>query len=123
MKILLIDDNQEITDPLSKFLIVKGHDCTVLNDGKNGLTLLEGNKFDVVILDLAMPKFSGYDVIDSLEKSGKLKEQKIIVFSAVSLGNDEIRELEKRGVYACIKKPIKLPPLLKMIEGVHDFVS
>ncbi len=118
MKILLIDDNQEITGPLSKFLNSRGHDCTVLNDGRNGLTLLEKNKFDVVILDLAMPKFSGYDVIDALEKSGKLKEQKIIVFSALSLVNDEVRELKKRGVYACIKKPIQLPPLLKMIEGV-----
>ena len=117
MKILLIDDNQEITRPLSKFLTMKGHDCTVLNDGRNGLTLLEGNKFDVVILDLSMPKFSGYDVIDALEKSGKIKEQRIIVFSALSLEDDRIRELEKRGVYACIKKPIQLPPLLKMIEG------
>jgi len=119
MKILLIDDNQEITRPLSKFLTMKGHDCTVLNDGRNGLTLLEGNKFDVVILDLAMPKFSGYDVIDALEKSGKIKEQRIIVFSALSLEDDEMKELEKRGIYACIKKPIKLPPLLKMIEGAR----
>lgn len=118
MKILLIDDNQEITNPLSKFLSSRGHDCTVLNDGRNGLTFIEENKFDVVILDLAMPKFSGYDVIDALEKSGKLKEQKIIVFSALSLVNDEVRELKKRGVYACIKKPIQLPPLLKMIEEV-----
>ena len=119
MKVCIIDDNQEITRPLSKFLSMRGHDCTVLNDGRNGLTLLEGNKFDVVILDLAMPKFSGYDVIDALEKSGKIKEQRIIVFSALSLADDEIKELENRGVYACIKKPIKLPPLLKMIEGTR----
>lgn len=119
MKILLIDDNQEITRPLSKFLTMKGHDCTVLNDGRNGLTLIEGNKFDVVILDLAMPKFSGFDVIDALEKSGKIKEQRIIVFSALSLEDDRIRKLEKKGVYACIKKPIQLPPLLKMIEGTR----
>ena len=69
----MIDDNQEITGPLSKFLTVKGHECTVLNDGRNGLTLLERDRFDVVILDLAMPKFSGYDIIDTLEKSGKLR--------------------------------------------------
>ena len=123
MKILLIDDNQEINGPLSKFLTVKGHECTVLNDGRNGLTLLERDRVDVVILDLAMPKFSGYDIIDTLEKSGKLREQKVIVFSALSLNNDEMRELENRGVYACIKKPVKLPSLLKMIEGVHGFAS
>ena len=120
MKILIIDDNQEITKPLSKFLTVKDHDCTVSNDGRNGLTLLQKQRFDVVLLDLALPEFSGYDIIDALEKDDKLKENMIIVFTALALKNEEIDELKKRGIYACINKPIKLDLLLKTIEGTKD---
>ena len=120
MKILVIDDNQEITQPLSKFLTVKDHDCTVSTDGRNGLTLLQKQRFDVVLLDLALPEFSGYDIIDALEKDDKLKENMIIVFTALALKNEEIDELKKRGIYACISKPIKLDLLLKTIEGIKD---
>ena len=120
MKILIIDDNQEITQPLSKFLTVKDHDCTVSNDGRNGLTLFQKQRFDVVLLDLALPEFSGYDIIDALEKDDKLKENMIIVFTALALKNEEIDELKKRGIYACINKPIKLDLLLKTIEGIKD---
>ena len=120
MKILVIDDNQEITQPLSKFLTVKNHDCTVSNDGRNGLTLLQKQRFDVVLLDLALPEFSGYDIIDALERDDKLKESAIIVFTALALKNEEIDELKKRGIYACINKPIKLDLLLKTIEGIKD---
>ena len=123
MKILIIDDNQEITQPLSKFLTVKGHDCTVVNNGRNGLTLLQKQRFDVVLLDLAMPKFSGYDIIDALEKDDKLKENMIIVFTALSIKNEEMDELIKRGIYLCIKKPIKLDLLLKTIEGIKDVTA
>ena len=120
MKILIIDDNQEITKPLSKFLTVKGHDCTVSNDGKNGLTLLQKQRFNVVLLDLALPEFSGYDIIDALERDDKLKESVIIVFTALSLKNEEMDKLKKRGIYACINKPTQLDLLLKIIEGVKD---
>ncbi len=123
MKILVIDDNQEITQPLSKFLTVKGHDCTVLNDGRSGLTLLQKQRFDVVLLDLAMPKFSGYDIIDALEKDDKLKENMIIIFTALAVKNEEVDDLIKRGAHTCIKKPIKLDLLLKTIEGVKDVTA
>jgi CheY-like chemotaxis protein len=115
VKILLVDDNQSITKMLSQYLSAKGHECTVSNDGRNGLTLIEQQKFDAVLLDLAMPDFTGADVINALAKSGKIKEQKIILFTASSLGGKETDELLEKGVYACIRKPAKLDVILKTI--------
>ena len=69
MKVLLIDDNETITEMMSKYLTAKGHQCSVTNDGRTGLTLINEKKFDVVLLDLAMPDFTGVDVIDELSKS------------------------------------------------------
>ena len=116
MKIILIDDNSEITKPLSKFLTAKGHNCIVSNDGRNGLAMILQQKFDVVLLDLAMPELSGFDIIDTLEKNGRLKENKVIVFSALDVKNEKIEELLQKGVRSCLSKPVKLDVLLKAIE-------
>ena len=113
----MIDDNVEITNMMSKFLRLNGHDCTVSNDGRNGLVLIENQKFDVVLLDIAMPEFTGYDVVEQLNKNGKLKENKIILFTASSVSNDKINEMINKGVYSCLRKPIGLDELLKTVES------
>jgi two-component system, OmpR family, response regulator len=117
MKILLIDDNESITEMLSKYLTTKGHQCAVSNDGRNGLTLILEKKFDVVLLDLAMPEFTGEDVVDHLQKNGKINDQKIILFTASSIQDEEIDDLIRKGVHSCIKKPVKLDALLNAMGG------
>ena len=117
LKILLVDDNKDITTMMSKYLTLKGHDCLVSNDGKNGLTLIEQQKFDTVLLDLAMPEFSGIDVINSLYTSGKINNNKIILFTASSVKEEEIQDLMKKGVHSCLKKPVTLETLMKTIGG------
>lgn len=117
MKILIIDDNHDITTMMHKYLTLKGHDCTVSNDGRNGLTLIEQQNFDAILLDLAMPEFTGIDVVDSLHRSGKIKERKIILFTASSVKDDDITNLMKKGVHSCLKKPVKLDLLMKAIGG------
>ena len=71
MKLLIIDDTKSITDMLCSYLELKGHECVPANDGRNGLQLLENENFDIVTLDIAMPEFSGFDVMDTLNKDGK----------------------------------------------------
>ena len=118
MKILVIDDDEEITTMISKFLKLKKHECITTNDGKEGTKLLEKEKFDVVLLDLSMPLFSGYDIIDHLEKNGKIKENKIILFTVSHVNDEKMKMLIKKGIYSSIKKPIELNELLKAIESV-----
>jgi DNA-binding response OmpR family regulator len=115
MKILIIDDNEDITKMLHKYMTIKGHSCSVANDGKSGLDLMEKQTFDVVILDIAMPKFSGSDVIDQLCKSGKIKNQNIITLTASILSDDMESTLKSKGVHSCLKKPIDPDILLDHI--------
>ncbi len=117
MQILLIDDNKEITNMMQKYLTLKGHECIISNDGRNGLALLEKQRFDVVLLDLAMPEFTGVDIVNDLYRTGRINDQKIILFTASSVKDEEIRGLVEKGVYSCIKKPVKLEVLLKAIGG------
>jgi len=117
MKLLLIEDNYDISNMISQYLRLKGYDCVVVNNGKDGLDQILAKNYDVVLMDLAMPEFSGYDIIESLESNGKIKEKKIIVLTATSIAETKIIELEKRGVHMCIKKPVQLNELVKAIQS------
>ena len=118
MKILIVDDNKTITEMLTKFLTVKGYDCVSSNDGRNGVNLMKKEKYDTVFLDMSMPDFGGKDVIDALEKENLLKDQRIIIFTASSISNEEIDELIKKdGVDSCLRKPVQLTELTAIIEA------
>ena len=118
MKILLIDDNQDITSLLSKFLNSKGFENIVTNDPREGLERIKEEKYDVVLLDISMPEFSGIDIIQTLESEQILGNQKIIIFSAISLTNSQVAQLlKKEGINGCLKKPIRLNELVTAITS------
>jgi DNA-binding response OmpR family regulator len=125
-KILFIDDSDEITELISKFLRLKNYDVTTTNDGKNGILLLLNQKFDVILLDISMPRFSGFDVIDSLVKHGRIKDQKIILLTAVNLSQEEIDGLLALGVSKSLLKPVEMDVLINTINhslNQDSFVS
>ena len=119
MNILGIDDNEDILKLLKTVISSKGHDFTSAVNGKDGVKLIEEQNFDAVLLDLAMPEFSGLDVIESLKKSNKLEEQKIILFTASSATDKEIDVLlQNDGIKSCIRKPVDIDVLINKIEKV-----
>ena len=121
LEILIIDDNEQITKMLTTFLELKEHRCTVANDGKEGLSIIKENRHDVVLLDLAMPEFDGYSVIKDLEENNLIKDQKIIVFTASTITQEELDELVDRGASSYILKPIDIDILLaKIVETANS---
>ena len=118
MSLLIVDDNQDITDLLSKFLTSKGFENVVTNDPKEGLKRIKEEKYDVVLLDISMPEFSGLDIIKKLEREKILKDQKILIFSAVAFTTKETNDLLKKdGIHGCLRKPIHLNDLLTAITN------
>jgi CheY-like chemotaxis protein len=116
MKILLVDDNPEITSLLSSFLNAKGYENVIANDPKDGLERIKNENYDVVFLDIMMPEISGLDIIQVLESENILKDQNIIIFSAYNFTENEISDLLKKdGIRACLKKPIQLNELLSVM--------
>ncbi|MCH7967448.1 MAG: response regulator [Nitrosopumilus sp.] len=114
-EILIIEDNQSIISLLSRFFDLKKIPHTEATNGQNGLNLIRQKKFSVILLDINMPEFTGYDVIDALEKEGKLKDENIFIFTATSISESEESDLKKRGILGCIRKPIQINQLLTMI--------
>ncbi len=119
MKILGIDDNEDILSLLKTVLTSKGHDFTPALNGKDGVKLIEEQNFDAILLDLAMPEFSGLDVIESLKKNDRIKNLKIILFTASSATDKEIDVLLKHdGIKSCIRKPVDIKLLINKVEEV-----
>ena len=115
-RVLIIDDNQDITEMLSRYLSVKKFDCVTTNDGLNGLNLIKKERYDTVFLDISMPDFGGMDVIAALEKENMLKDQRIVIFTASSITNEQLQILlEKDGVESCLRKPVQLSEIITTI--------
>ncbi|TLX85121.1 MAG: response regulator transcription factor [Thaumarchaeota archaeon] len=118
MRILLIDDNKPISDMYSLYFKISGHECTVANNGKEGIELILRQKFDLVLLDLLMTGFNGFSVLDELDELNKTNDLRLIVLTAMDLKPHEQAELLKRGVNHCFDKKLPLDELIKRIELV-----
>lgn len=116
MKILHIDDNEDITEGAQIYFNNIGHDYSYVTDAKKGLQLIRQNEYDAVLLDLMMPTFSGFDVIDKLEEEGLLRTKTIIVFSAKNITKEEEKCILDKGVHSVMKKPVLLDVLQRKIE-------
>ena len=117
MKLLVIDDIKDITDAIMLYCDSNGLDsCTVLTTGSNGLNVIRNNdEFDLILLDLAMPEFSGLDVIKSLKNENLLERRNIVVFTASSDQN-VLDEIGRSGVKGIFEKPFSVDALTALIE-------
>ena len=112
MRVLIIDDNEDVTEAISDYLESIGDSCTCLKDGKEGLEVIkkEGHNYDAIILDLAMPDISGHDVLESLKNEGLLRPNKIII-STASIVDKDVQRMLSIGVKAILRKPLSLEHL------------
>ena len=115
MKILVIDDSQEIAEALKFWLENEGVTVEVITDGSTGLDMIRNKQFDLILLDVAMPDFTGLDVIDSLTNEGLLESKNIIIFTASSDKN-LFERLKNLGVKGILKKPSSLQELEDLLD-------
>jgi CheY-like chemotaxis protein len=120
MKLLVIDDSHDITDLFVKVLTTVGHEVVATDNGKDGLDLLNRQKFDAVFLDIAMPNFSGLDVIENLLKNKKLEANPVVLFTASSITDIEVKDLIRKGVHSCIRKPVGIETLFEKLEELGN---
>jgi CheY-like chemotaxis protein len=71
---------------------------------------------DIVLLDLAIPEFSGLDVFASLHNEGLLEKRNVVVFTASNLAETEIQQMLSGGARAILKKPLSLDELDLMLK-------
>ena len=119
MNVLGIDDNSDINMLLGTVLKASGHDYTSVTNGREGINLIKQNHYDVVLLDLAMPEFSGFDVLEALKKEGLIEKQNIVLLTASSMTDEDINKILQKGVRSYIRKPLDITTLVEKIEQAH----
>jgi DNA-binding response OmpR family regulator len=116
-RILLVDDDQEIIESMRIALQAKGYEVLLARDGNQGLATAEREAPDLVILDMMMPKRSGFLVIEKLRRSSNdaLVKQKIIMITA-NEGSRHKAYAEMLGVDDYIRKPFAMDRLMESVE-------
>jgi|ERR1700730_16763256 CheY-like chemotaxis protein len=122
MKVLIVDDNEELTGAVKDLLDGIGIECKVKNEGEEGLNeiLTKKGTYDLILLDMAMPQFSGYDVLERLKGEDLLKTENIVIFTASSISDGSIDDFLAKGAKQVLKKPVSLDELTKLIESYRS---
>jgi DNA-binding response OmpR family regulator len=102
-KVLIIEDDQIITNVYRNKLNVEGYQVETSADGETGLKLLRTFHPDAIILDLMLPKMSGVEVIKQIRGESEFSKLPIIVFSNIYLAN-MIQDAWRAGATKCLSK-------------------
>ncbi len=104
-KILIIDDANDIAEAFKKQLDLSGgYDTDIANGGKQGLEMISGNSYDLVLLDLVMPEVDGIEVLSSLKKSPETYQNVPVIVLTNVTSADTRKEVEDLGVAGFIVK-------------------
>jgi len=119
-KILVIDDEKSIRETLKEILEYEDHKIDVAEDGEVGLEKFSNTKYDIVLLDIKMPKKDGIEVLEDI--FAVATDVPVIMISGH--GNiDTAVESIKKGAYDFIEKPLDLNRLLVTIRNAMDRTS
>ena len=113
LDILVIDDDVRISDRISEVLTDSGYRCTKAYDGQEGKELFDSQRWDLVLLDVMLPKISGYELLDYMKPT----KTAVIVMSALNQVSDRINGL-KLGADDYLCKPFQIGELVARVEAV-----
>jgi len=112
-KILLVDDEEDLLAELEAFLEEEGYEVLTALDGETALKKIEEEKPDLILLDLNIPKMSGFQILERIKP--RETGLKVLIFSGVATAEDKERAMAL-GARDCLTKPIHINALLKEIE-------
>jgi DNA-binding response OmpR family regulator len=113
-RILVVDDDFEIVDSMRLALEAKGYQTLVARDGNQGLALAEREDPDLVILDMMMPKRSGFLVLEKLRRTRRIPIRVIMI--TANEGSRHKAYAEMLGVDDYIRKPFAMDRLLDSVD-------
>ena len=108
MKILHIEDCPQISAIFSDVLKMVDHEFESTTEGKKGLEMVLKNNYDVILLDLNMPYYSGFEFIADLKINSPSEIRKVVIVTSLELEEFQIQFLKSQGVYSIHKKPISV---------------
>ena len=113
-RVLLVDDDAEIVESMRTVLESRGYEILVARDGNQGVAMAESEDPDLVVLDMMMPKRSGFLVLEKLRRSRPVPVRVIMI--TANEGSRHKAYAEMLGVDDYIRKPFAMDRLLESVD-------
>lgn len=111
-RILIIDDEKGVCDEFASLLQDEHHEVETALNGKEGLEKLQSQSYDLIFLDVLMPKMEGREALEEIKK---MCQTPVVIMSGYLPSHKE-REIIRAGAFASLKKPLELSKVFELIQ-------
>jgi len=119
-KILIVDDEKLICDMLRTELEKNNYEVTVVNNSKDAIKVIEHTNFDIVLLDLMLPKITGLDLLSLIKE--KSPNTVVIIITAYGSAESAVKAM-KLGAFDYITKPFSMEEMLVVIKKAEEYAK
>jgi len=116
-RILIVDDNQANRELLEAYLVDLDCETAVAEDGQQAMEMTASFQPDLILLDVMMPKLSGFEVCQKLKSDPKLKNVMVLMVTALNELGDIERAVDA-GTNDFLSKPVNRVELIKRVENM-----
>lgn len=114
LRFLVVDDNEDIRDVFCRLVERAGHVAATAGDGQEAVDVLQRESFDVMLLDLTMPRMNGVDVVRWLRAHPDVAPSlRVVVISAWA--GEHRAVLQELGIDTVMQKPLRIQQLTDLI--------
>jgi len=115
MKILVVDDQQDIRELAASLLTGDGYEVGTAGDGLDALERLESERFDLVLLDINMPRMDGWETLRLIRADAEWRDLPVVMFSIKSETVDKVQGMQE-GALDYITKPFEVDEFLRRVR-------
>jgi DNA-binding response OmpR family regulator len=118
-KILIVDDEASIRFLISETLEINDYEIHEAENGEEAISMVNENEFDLLLLDVMMPKLTGYEVAKEIKENKNKRKPKIIMLTAKGQQKDREEGFENGADYF-LTKPFSPIELLELVEEILE---
>jgi CheY-like chemotaxis protein len=120
LEILLVEDDEKIRDLLGRFLKAGGHHVRPVKDGQEALDAIPGNNFNIILMDIRMPRLDGLSALSEIRKTSQTP---VVLITGYQINEGIEKALQDKTV-ACLRKPFTFNDLntliARMVNGKNE---
>ena len=118
MKILVADDEPTIREIAEDLLLAAGYDVLAAGDGEEALRLVHAEHPDLILLDLMLPKMTGFHVLQEIKRNPRLGKIPVLILSVLVSGDNTDASIHELDVTGFIDKSEFVTSLVSRVQGI-----